>query len=63
MLLKSARERRFFQEVLDAERYIMLRYFTKSTPEATLRALKRHILDRYLCPKPRRSRKNRKNPE
>ncbi len=57
MLLHSAKARRFFQEVLDAERYITLRYFTAYTPEDTLRQLKRHILDSYLFPKMKRRRK------
>ncbi|MBY0408157.1 MAG: hypothetical protein K2Q01_10730 [Rickettsiales bacterium] len=60
MLLHSKRDRRFFQEVVDAERYIILRYFTYGTPEATLRALKRHILDRYLFPKLKRKKSKKK---
>lgn len=51
ILLSSRTERGFFQEVIDAERYIILRYFTLNAPEATLRKLKRHILDNYLLPK------------
>lgn len=51
ILLCSRKKRRFFQEVIDAERYILLRYFTVNTPEMILRHLKRHILDRYLFPK------------
>ena len=54
VLLKSRKERRFFQEVLDAERYILLRYFTAGAPEETVRNLKRRILDSYLFPKRRR---------
>lgn len=54
ILLCSRKERRFFQEIIDAERYILLRYFTLNTPERVLRALKRHILDTYLAPKIRR---------
>jgi len=54
ILLNSRKQRRFFQEVVDAERYILLRYFTSGTPENTLRRLKRHILDNYLFPKRRR---------
>lgn len=57
MLLSSRKQRRFFQEVLDAERYILLRYFTHNTPEDVLRALKRHILNNYLFPRRKRSRK------
>jgi hypothetical protein len=57
MLLRSPRVRRFFQEVLDAERYLMLRYFTSHVPEDTIRALKRHILNTYLFPKKKRRRK------
>lgn len=57
LLLRSRRQRKFFQEVVDAERYIVLRYFSKATPELLLRRLKRHILDNYLSPK-RRKRKS-----
>lgn len=57
ILLCSRKERRFFQEVVDAERYILLRYFMVNTPEITLRRLKRHILDNYLFPKNKRRRK------
>jgi hypothetical protein len=68
ILLCSRKDRRFFQEVVDAEKYILLRYFTHATPEAVLRRLKRHILDNYLFPKKkpgrkRSQKKNRKNPE
>jgi len=62
MLLQSRKERRFFQEVVDAERYIMLRYFTFGVPEEMLRCLKRYILDHYLFPKPRRK-SGRKKPK
>lgn len=58
-LLRSRRERRFFQEVVDAERYILLRYFTIDTPEITLRRLKRHILDQYLFPRLKRKRRKK----
>lgn len=58
MLLSSRKQRRFFQEVIDAEHYILLRYFTIAAPESALRRLKRRILDRYLVPKPRRKRKS-----
>ena len=51
VLLSSRKERRFFQEVLDAERYIMLRYFTVGAPQDVLRSLKRRILDSYLFPR------------
>ena len=58
VLLQSRKERRFFQEVTDAERYIVLKYFTHNTPERVLRKLKRHILNNYLFPrKKRRSKK------
>jgi len=59
MLLCSRKERRFFQEVVDAERYILLRYFTYDAPEQTLKRLKRHILDTYLFPKKKRKSKRR----
>ena len=54
LLLRSRKQRRFFQEIIDAERYIILRYFSVATPEILLRRLKRHILDNYLSPKRRR---------
>ncbi len=57
ILLRSRRERRFFQEVTDAERYIVLRYFTHGACEQVLRELKRHIVSTYLFPRKRRSRK------
>jgi hypothetical protein len=57
VLLCSRKERRFFQEVIDAERYILLRYFSVNTPELMLRRLKRHILDNYLFPR-RRNKKS-----
>lgn len=59
MLLSSRKERRFFQEILDAERYIVMRYFTASAKEEVIRALKYYIVTSYLCPKPRRGRKKR----
>jgi hypothetical protein len=59
ILLRSRKERRFFQEVIDAERYILLRYFSINTPEITLRRLKRHILDNYLFPRLKRGRKKK----
>lgn len=58
MLLNSRKARRFFQEVVDAERYIVLRYFSLNPPEDVLRQLKRHILDQYLFPRGRRKKKN-----
>ncbi len=59
VLLSSRKERRFFQEILDAERYIVMRYFTAIVREEAINALKRHIVSSYLCPKPRRGRKKR----
>ena len=56
ILLSSRKERHFFQEVTDAERYITLRYFTHNTPEYVLRQLKRHILNKYLFPRRKRRR-------
>ena len=53
ILLKSRKERFFFQEILDAERYIVLKYFTMYPPENLLRQLKRHIMDTYLFPRKR----------
>jgi hypothetical protein len=54
ILLSSRKKRRFFQEVADAEHYILLRYFTFNAPEIILRHLKRRILDQYLFPKRKR---------
>ncbi|MCE2926439.1 MAG: hypothetical protein LW823_02165 [Rickettsiales bacterium] len=51
-LLSSQEERRFFQEILDAERYLTLRYFTINAPKKLINQLKRRILDTYLCPEP-----------
>jgi hypothetical protein len=62
ILLRSRRERLFFQEVVDAERYILLRYFTLCAPEKTLRSLKRYILDHYLSPYRRRRGKKASKP-
>lgn len=59
-LLSSRRERRFFQEVLDAERYIVMRYFDHRAKEEAIRALKDYILTNYLCPKSNRRRKSGK---
>ncbi|MFN9109941.1 MAG: hypothetical protein ACK5XN_07710 [Bacteroidota bacterium] len=50
ILLNDASERRFLDEILDAERYLVLRFFTSNVPKSTLNRLKRHILDRYLSP-------------
>lgn len=61
ILLRSRKERRFFQEVVDAERYILLRYFTVNVPELTLRRLKRHILDQYLFPRLKRKRRKKRS--
>ena len=63
MLLCSRKERRFFQEVVDAERYIMLRYFTYGVSEDMIRRLKRYILDHYLFPKARRRKSSSKKPK
>ncbi len=60
VLLHSRKDRDFFQEIIDAERYILLRYFTLSPPEVLLRRLRRHILDAYLFPKPRTKRKKKR---
>jgi len=51
LLLRSRRKRRFFQEVLDAEYYILMRYFSVTPNHAMMQKLKRHILDHYLFPK------------
>lgn len=51
LLLRSRRKRKFFQEVLDAENYILLRYFTAKPNHPLMRKLKRHILDHYLFPR------------
>ena len=58
VLLSSRKERRFFQEVSDAERYIVLRYFTQNAPEHVLRSLKRHILNNYLFPRKKRRKRS-----
>jgi hypothetical protein len=60
LLLSSRKERRFFQEVVDAERYIIMRYFTRNASEDALRKLKRHILDNYLFPRLKKSRRKKK---
>ncbi|NBX04129.1 MAG: hypothetical protein EBR02_08770 [Alphaproteobacteria bacterium] len=59
ILLSSRKERRFFQEVSDAERYIVLRYFTHGACEDMLRDLKRHIINAYLFPRKKRGRKKK----
>ena len=51
LLLRSRKKRRFFQEIQDAENYILMRYFSSTTDIAHLNRLKRHILDRYLFPR------------
>lgn len=53
LLLRSRRKRKFFQEIQDAEVYILLRYFTAKPDYRLLRKLKRHILDHYLFPRVR----------
>jgi hypothetical protein len=58
-LLTSRKDRRFFQEVVDAERYILMRYFSPGAPEDVIRELKRHILNTYLAPKAPRKRKKK----
>ncbi len=59
ILLSSRKERRFFQEIVDAERYIVMRYFTTGAKEENVRQLKNYIVANYLCPKPRRGRKKK----
>jgi hypothetical protein len=54
MLLSSRKQRHFFQEVVDAERYLLMRYFMCNVPEDVIRAFKRYILDHYLFPRRRR---------
>ncbi|MDX1974422.1 MAG: hypothetical protein SFT92_01975 [Rickettsiales bacterium] len=54
ILLRSRKERRFFQEISDAERYILLRYFTPNAPQQVIEELKRHILNNYLIPRRRK---------
>ncbi|MDX2073585.1 MAG: hypothetical protein SFX19_04370 [Alphaproteobacteria bacterium] len=53
LLLRSRKKRKFFQEILDAEYYILLRYFSAQPDMELLQRLKRHILDHYLFPKMR----------
>lgn len=53
LLLRSRKKRKFFQEILDAEYYILLRYFSAQPDAQMLRRLKRHILDHYLFPRMR----------
>lgn len=50
LLLRSRKQRRFFQEIVDAERYITLRYFSAVPDMNYLAKLKRRILDLYLFP-------------
>ena len=54
VLLSSRKERRFYQEIIDAERYIVMRYFTAGATKEMIRELKYYIVSNYLCPKPRR---------
>jgi hypothetical protein len=51
LLLRSRKKRKFFQEILDAEYYILLRYFSATPNRPVMQKLKRHILDHYLFPK------------
>ena len=51
LLLRSRKQRRFFQEIVDAELYILLRYFSVMPDRAMMARLKRRILDLYLFPK------------
>ncbi len=51
LLLRSRKKRRFFQEIQDAENYILMRYFSPAADSSRLNRLKRHILDRYLFPR------------
>ena len=53
LLLRSRKKRKVFQEILDAEDYILLRYFSQEPNHSLLRKLKRHILDHYLFPRVR----------
>lgn len=61
ILLHSKKSRKFFEEVVAAERYIMLRYFSCNPSQEAIRRLKRHILDTYLVPKKRRKRRRTTN--
>lgn len=63
ILLQSRKERLFFQEVVDAERYLLMRYFMSNVPEDSIRELKRYILDHYLFPKPKRRKSAKKKPK
>ncbi len=63
ILLQSRKQRKFFQEVIDAERYILLRYFTSNVSEDMIRSMKRHILDHYLFPKAKRRKTKLKKPK
>ncbi len=49
-LLSKPSERRFLDEILDAERYLVLRFFTANASKTALSKLRRHILDSYLSP-------------
>ncbi|MEZ5691076.1 MAG: hypothetical protein R3D71_05375 [Rickettsiales bacterium] len=61
VLLYSRKERRFFQEILDSERYILMRYFSTNVKEENILFLKRYIIDNYLYPKIKRGRRSKKN--
>lgn len=54
ILLSSRKERRFYQEIVDAERYITMRYFSSNVTKEMIRELKYYIVSNYLCPKPKR---------
>ncbi len=62
ILLHSRKERLFFQEIIDAERYLLMRYFMYNVPEESIRELKRYILNTYLFPKPRKRKSAKKKP-
>lgn len=51
LLLRSRKKRKFFQEVIDAEYYILLRYFSARPDRKMLSRMSRYILDEYLFPK------------
>ena len=62
-VLTCALERRFFQEIMDAERYLLMRYFMYGVPEEAIRELKRYILDHYLFPKTKGRKSAKKKPK
>ena len=51
ILLRSRRRRRTFQQLLDAQRYVLLRYFSAKPDMVMLGKLRRYLLDRYLMPR------------